>query len=238
MTPTRFGAPLLMCAAALLGAALPAPSLADALTERLAAASPSDGETVFRRCRACHTIDEGGRARQGPNLWGVVGRAVAARDDYDKYSEAMIGHGGVWTPERLDEYLADPRAVVPRTTMRFNGLPDERDRADLIAFLNANGPSPLNLGAAPGADDAADETPEDFGLLFVAPGVEDTFYICTACHSERIIAQQGFTRAHWDELIDTMVEEQGMEELPAEERTMILDYLAEHYNTDRPNFPY
>ncbi len=78
---------------------------------------------------------------------------------------------------------------------------------------------------------------EEFGRLVVAEGVEETYYACTACHSEMIIAQQGKTREDWDELFVWMVEEQGMDEIPEPERSKILDYLAEHYNTDRPNFP-
>ena len=78
---------------------------------------------------------------------------------------------------------------------------------------------------------------EEFGQLVVAPGVEDTYYTCTGCHSEMIIAQQGKTREGWDNLFDWMIEEQGMPDLPQDERDKILDYLAEHYNTDRPNFP-
>ncbi len=77
----------------------------------------------------------------------------------------------------------------------------------------------------------------EFGQLVVAPGVEDTYYTCTACHSEMIVAQQGKTREGWDKLFDWMIEEQGMPELPQDERDTILDYLSEHYNTDRPNFP-
>ena len=74
-------------------------------------------------------------------------------------------------------------------------------------------------------------------MLFVAPGVEDTYYACTACHSEMIVAQQGLTRANWEKMLEWMVEEQGMSEIDEPDRTAILDYLAEHYNEDRPNFP-
>lgn len=77
----------------------------------------------------------------------------------------------------------------------------------------------------------------DYGVLHEAPGVEETYIYCSACHSERLVAQQGLTREKWDHLLDWMVEEQGMTELEPEERTIILDYLAEHYNTDRPYFP-
>ncbi len=77
----------------------------------------------------------------------------------------------------------------------------------------------------------------EFGLLKVAEGVETTFYACTACHSEMIIAQQGLTRSGWDEMLVWMVEEQGMYEIEEPDRTVILDYLSTHYNEDRPNFP-
>lgn len=84
---------------------------------------------------------------------------------------------------------------------------------------------------------AAGNDDSEFGVLFVAPGVEETFYACTACHSERIIAQQGLSRKHWDETFEWMVEEQGMDEIEEPDRTIILDYLEKHYNEDRPNFP-
>ncbi len=82
----------------------------------------------------------------------------------------------------------------------------------------------------------ADEPPE-FGVLVDAPGAEETYYGCVACHSEMIIAQQGLTREGWDDMLVWMVEEQGMPEFEPEERDVILDYLATHYNVDRPNFP-
>ncbi|MEO1090739.1 MAG: aldehyde dehydrogenase [Pseudomonadota bacterium] len=78
---------------------------------------------------------------------------------------------------------------------------------------------------------------EEFGVLYPDQGAEETYYTCAACHSERLVAQQGLTRHAWDELIDWMVEDQGMAEPDAELRTTILDYLSTHYNTDRPHFP-
>ncbi|MEM1048349.1 MAG: hypothetical protein AAGL24_19520 [Pseudomonadota bacterium] len=77
----------------------------------------------------------------------------------------------------------------------------------------------------------------EFGVLFVAPGVEETFYACAGCHSERLVAQQGLTRAGWEETLEWMVEEQGMPEIEDPDRTVILDYLAAHYGEDRPNYP-
>ncbi|GAB5469962.1 MAG: hypothetical protein Kilf2KO_29920 [Rhodospirillales bacterium] len=83
----------------------------------------------------------------------------------------------------------------------------------------------------------AEEEESEFGVLVVAEGVEDTYYSCIACHSELIVAQQGLTRAQWEDLLDWMVEDQGMPELEPEIQEVVLDYLALHYNVDRPNFP-
>ena len=87
-----------------------------------------------------------------------------------------------------------------------------------------------------GVSHAQDEESE-YGILVDKPGVELTHAYCAACHSEMLVAQQGLTRAHWDELLEWMVEEQGMSEIEEPDRTIVLDYLEENYNTDRPNFP-
>lgn len=78
----------------------------------------------------------------------------------------------------------------------------------------------------------------EFGVLKEAPGVASVYYNCTACHSERLIAQQGLSRAHWADLMDWMWAEMGMHEIPEDEVDEILDYLEAHYNEDRPNYPY
>ena len=85
------------------------------------------------------------------------------------------------------------------------------------------------------AQEAEDES--EYGVLVDEPGVDLTYAYCAACHSEMLVAQQGLTRDRWDELLEWMVEEQGMYEIEEPDRTIVLDYLATHYNTDRPNFP-
>ena len=75
------------------------------------------------------------------------------------------------------------------------------------------------------------------GVLHEAEGVDLAYQYCTGCHSEMLVAQQGQTREGWEKLFEWMVEDQGMEPIPEPDRTKVLDYLAEHYNTDRPNFP-
>lgn len=77
----------------------------------------------------------------------------------------------------------------------------------------------------------------DVGALYPAEGAGVTYDYCASCHSEMLVAQQGQTREGWDELLQWMVEEQGMQPIPEQDRETILDYLAEHYNTDRPHFP-
>lgn len=210
-----------------------------AFAARLAAASPENGERVFKRCHACHSIEQGGAHVIGPNLWGVVGRPVASAEGFGKYSDALRAAGGAWTPERLDAFLTDPHEDVDGTRMPFIGLDQAQARADLIAYLNLNSAAPIELsaGAAVPAP-AAPEEPPEFGVLLVAEGVEETHAYCSACHSERLVAQQGLTRDGWAELIDWMVDEQGMAEIEEPDYSLVLDYLSAHYNTDRPNFPY
>jgi len=95
------------------------------------------GRRVFNQCRACHTIDQGGRNGVGPNLWGIVGRRAASIEGF-RYSANMQELGAanhVWTVENLRPYVRDPKAVVPRGIMSFPGLRNDTQLNDLLAFL-------------------------------------------------------------------------------------------------------
>lgn len=107
-------------------------------------ASADAGQDTFKKCMACHTPDKGGPNKVGPNLYGIVGRDVGSHEGF-AYSAAMSSHGGKWTFEHLAAYLHSPREAVPGNKMAFAGIPDNRDLADLLAYLRTLSDSPAPL---------------------------------------------------------------------------------------------
>ena len=99
----------------------------------LAQGDPKRGEKVFEKCRACHAAD-GAANEVGPGLGGVFGRPAGERDDF-RYSPALKRSGITWTPQTMNDFIADPQKMVPANRMPYDGLPDARDRADLIIYM-------------------------------------------------------------------------------------------------------
>ena len=121
----------------------------------LQTADASAGEATFRKCAACHTINQGGANGLGPNLWGTVGAPLGHSAGY-AYSDALRGKGGTWTFEALNDWLRSPRQFAPGTKMTFAGLGNPEERANLIAYLNAQG-SNVPLPPPPAAGSPAEE---------------------------------------------------------------------------------
>jgi len=131
------------------------------LAEILAVASAEKGQKVFKKCKACHTTDNGGKNLVGPNLWDIVGHAKGTREGFS-FSGAMKGVGGDWTYEDLYAFLKKPSAFVPKTKMSFAGLKKSSDRANVIAYMRALSDAPVDLPvvAAPAAEEVLPEENE------------------------------------------------------------------------------
>lgn len=101
-----------------------------------ALAQPVDmrrGETLFSECSACHAMQEGAHG-VGPSLAGIAGRRAATIDGF-RYSPALRRATLTWSAQTLDAFIADPQKVVPGNRMPYSGLAQERDRADLVAWI-------------------------------------------------------------------------------------------------------
>ncbi|WP_279089387.1 c-type cytochrome [Bartonella apis] len=115
------------------------------LATRLQQADIENGRKIFGQCGLCHTPAKNGPARVGPPLYGIVGRPFASVSEYT-YSRAMRAENGkTWDFATLDAYLASPRKYIPGTAMAFNGVKNEKDRADLILYLRSLSDEPVEL---------------------------------------------------------------------------------------------
>ena len=124
-------------------AAVPLPVL-------LAAATPAAGEALFAKCKACHTVDQGGANGIGPNLYGTVGEAIGKGKAGYAFSGDLSGHGGNWDFANLDAWLTSPKKFASGTKMSFAGLSKPEDRANIIVYMNSMG-SNVPLPAAEAA---------------------------------------------------------------------------------------
>ena len=103
----------------------------------MAAANAEAGAKVIKKCVSCHSFDQNGSNKIGPNLWKIVGATKGVKADF-AYSKAMVGLGGVWDEENLYHFLNKPGKYVPGTKMAFAGLSKPEDIASVIAYLKAH----------------------------------------------------------------------------------------------------
>ncbi len=132
------------------------------LSQLLVQGDPALGQRSYGRCRSCHTLDQGGGNRVGPNLYGVVGAALGTREGF-RYSSALLAKGGAWSYEALDAWLAAPRKYIPGNKMAYVGLRKPEDRANMILYLRrfSDTPPPLPVVAVEVPDIEIDEEADD-----------------------------------------------------------------------------
>ena len=159
---------------------------------RLAVADVAAGEAAFARCQSCHQV-AAGPSGLGPNLNGVIGSTIGAHASDFAYSAAIKAHGGQWTYEALDQWLAKPSTFIPNNQMSFPGLSDPQTRADVIAYLHSAGgggpdfPPPVAADApaegetdGAGADEAATDQPGEEAGAVATDGAVPTGQAATA----------------------------------------------------------
>ena len=129
------------------GDAAPAEEGIPPIAPLMASADPAEGESVFRKCAACHSVDPAGTNKVGPGLYDVVNRPAASHEGFN-YSSAMQEYaagGKVWDYEELNHFLESPKKYIPGTAMGFVGLKKEEDRANVIAYLRTLSADPAPL---------------------------------------------------------------------------------------------
>lgn len=138
------------------------------IANRLAKADVAKGQASFAKCAACHSITQGGANGVGPNLWAAMGKPHGHVAGF-AYSDALKAVPGNWDFAAMDAWLASPRKYAAGTKMTFAGLSDPQERANVIAYLNAQGsnlplPAPEAAPAEGGEAAAGNEvTPTELG---------------------------------------------------------------------------
>jgi cytochrome c len=123
--------------------AAPAMSMEDMKKAQAALPAPyntadlDNGQSKFALCQTCHTLVKGGPNMTGPNLYGIFGSKAGAVPNF-AFSDQMKAAGWTWDAAKIDTWITDPKAMLPKTKMTFPGFKDPKDRTDVIAYLMVN----------------------------------------------------------------------------------------------------
>ncbi|NET71376.1 MAG: cytochrome c family protein [Sphaerospermopsis sp. SIO1G2] len=128
--------------------AAPKEEAPELIAEYFTSASLEKGQKLTKACVACHSFDQGGPHKVGPNLWDIVGKPIAYHDNYS-YSNALASHGGQWDYQSLSEFLKKPKKFAKGTKMAYAGMKKPQDRASLILYLRSLSAAPLALPEPP-----------------------------------------------------------------------------------------
>jgi cytochrome c len=102
------------------------------------------GESSFRPCLVCHAIGVGAKNKIGPELNGLDGRRAGAVEGFPYYSVGILNSGITWNDATFKEYIQNPKAKIPGTTMNFPGILDEKKVAALWAYIKQFGTDGMN----------------------------------------------------------------------------------------------
>ena len=125
-------------------AASDAPQLPDPILDFIATADVAKGQRISKACAACHSFEQGGADKVGPNLYNIVNRDIASHGGF-AYSDVLTGKEGSWTYDNLNAFLWKPKVFAPGTKMNYLGLKKPEDRAAMIAWLRTLSGSPAAL---------------------------------------------------------------------------------------------
>lgn len=122
-------------------------AMPDPIMHLIASADIARGEKLSKACAACHSFDNGGVNKVGPNLWNIVNAKKGAHGGF-AYSDALMEKGGTWNYDSLNKFLWKPKAYIAGTKMNYLGIKKPADRAAMIAWLRTLAPSPAGLPSA------------------------------------------------------------------------------------------
>lgn len=174
-----------------LGAGLFVAGILAALVPAWSAPDANQGQRVFSACAACHSL-EPNRSMTGPSLAGLWGRKAGSLPSFPRYSSALQASRVVWNDKTLDAWITDPQHVVPGNDMTFEGIKNDQQRTDLLAFLKqatqpGHGSMPMGGMMAGGEVDLKTVGPEQ--QVRAVTYCRDTFRVTTA---------DSKTRAFWE----------------------------------------